>query len=165
MSEPYIGEVRMVGFNFAPAGWALCNGQLLSIEQNTALFSILGTTYGGNGTTDFALPDLRGRVPAHVGPDLFLGEPDGEETVALTTQQIPAHRHLVGSVGQANSDIPTGNVFAAPRRGINVYALPPANVAINSQDVVGGNVPHDNLQPYLVVNFIIALEGVFPSRN
>ena len=165
MSEPYIGEVRMVGFNFAPAGWAQCNGQLLSIEQNTALFSILGTTYGGNGTTNFALPDLQGRVPAHVG-ELFLGEQDGEETVALTTQQIPAHHHLVGSVNQATSDIPTGHVFAAkPRGGIHVYALPPANVGINSQDVVGGNVPHDNLQPYLVVNFIIALVGIFPSRN
>jgi len=168
MAEPFIGEVRMTGFNFAPQGWALCQGQLLDISQNTALFSILGTTYGGDGITNFALPDLRGRVPAHPGPSLVtnLGQAGGLESVVLTTDQIPAHNHLMGSVNQAMATAPTGNVFAGkPRRGMDVYAAPPANVAINSNDIVGGSLPHDNLQPYLVVNFVIALQGIFPSRN
>ena len=168
MSQPFIGEVRMVGFNFAPAGWALCQGQLLAISQNTALFSILGTTYGGNGTTTFALPDLRGRVPAHPGGSLAstLGQAGGLESVVLTTDQIPAHNHLMGSFNQATAAAPKGNVFAGkPRRGMDVYAAPPANVAINSNDIVGGSLPHDNMQPYLVVNFVIALFGIFPSRN
>ena len=170
MSEPYLGEVRMTGFNFAPRGWALCQGQLLPINQNQALFSILGTTYGGNGITTFALPDLRGRVPAHPGSipglEIDLGEEGGTESVALTPNQLPGHSHLLGSVNQATATDPTGNVFAAkPRRGINVFAPQPANVAINSGDSVGGSNPHENRQPFLVVNFIIALVGVFPSRN
>lgn len=168
MSEPFLGEVRMMAFNFAPRGWAVCAGQLLPISQNAALFSILGTTYGGNGTTNFALPDLRGRVPAHPGPSLVfsLGQADGVESVVLTTAQIPAHNHLMGSFNQATAETPKGNVFAGkPRRGMDVYAAPPANVAINSNDIVGGSLPHDNMQPYLVVNFVIALQGIFPSRN
>jgi microcystin-dependent protein len=166
MSEPYLGEVRLVSFSFAPKGWALCNGQLLSIQQNTALFSILGTQYGGNGTNNFALPDLRGRVPAHTGPTIQIGEQSGTETVTLTTSQIPAHSHLMGSVNQATSAAPIGNVFAAKsRRGIDVYAIPPANVPINSQDVVGGGQAHENRQPFLVMNYVIALQGIFPSRN
>jgi microcystin-dependent protein len=166
MSEPFLGEVRMMGFSFPPKGWALCQGQLLSINQNTALFSILGTTYGGNGTTTFALPDLRGRVPAHRGPVTTLGQAGGLASVVLTTDQIPAHNHLMGSFNQATAAAPTGNVFAGkPRRGMDVYAAPPANVAINSNDIVGGSLPHDNMQPYLVVNFVIAVQGIFPSRN
>jgi microcystin-dependent protein len=166
MSSPFLGEVRMTGFNFAPKGWAVCAGQLLPISQNAALFSILGTTYGGNGTTDFALPDLRGRVPAHRGTSLVLGQAGGLESVVLTTDQIPAHNHLMGSFNQATAAAPAANVFAGkPRRGMDVYAAPPANVAINSNDIVGGSLPHDNLQPYLVVNFAIALFGIFPSRN
>jgi microcystin-dependent protein len=168
MGQPFIGEVRMVGFNFPPSGWALCQGQLLPISQNSALFAILGTTYGGDGVNTFALPDLRGRVPAHPGPSWVgtLGERGGVESVVLTTAQIPAHNHLMGSFNQATAAAPTGNVFAGkPRRGMDVYAAPPANVAINSNDIVGGSLPHDNLQPYLVVNFAISLYGVFPSRN
>ena len=166
MAEPFLGEVRAVGFNFAPAGWMMCNGQLLPISANTALFSILGTTYGGNGTTNFALPDLRGRVAAHPGPSIVLGQLGGAQTVTLTTNEIPAHNHLVGTVNQATGASPSGSVFAAkPRRGQDVYASPPANVPINSQDVIGGSQPHDNMQPYLVVNFIIAVQGIFPSRN
>ena len=167
MAEPYLGEVRLVSFNFAPRGWAFCNGQLLSIQQNTALFSILGTTYGGNGTTNFALPNLQGRVPAHPGPTMVqLGASGGAELVTLTTNQIPAHNHLLGTVNQATSEAPVGNVFAAKqRRGVDFYTAPPANVPINSQDVVGQSQPHENRQPYLVLNFVIALQGIFPTRN
>jgi microcystin-dependent protein len=157
----------MVAFSFPPTGWALCNGQLLSISQNTALFSILGTTYVGDGRTNFALPDLQGRVP--VQPDnvtVSLGNTGGEESITLTTAQIPSHNHLVASVNQATSAIPAGNVLAAkPRRGIDVFAQPPATVTLASNDVVGSSEPHENRQPYLAVNFIISLFGVFPARN
>jgi microcystin-dependent protein len=167
MAEPFLGEVRMTSFNFAPKGWAPCNGQLLSISQNAALFSILGTTYGGNGTTNFALPDLQGRVPVHWGGSVVLGESGGVEGVALTIAQIPAHSHRnQGSVNQATTYVPGGNVFAAKaRRGADVYAPSPPNTLINSQDAVGNNETHDNRQPSLVVNFVIALQGIFPSRN
>lgn len=167
MAEPFLGEVRIVGFNFAPKGWALCNGQLLPISQNTALFSILGTTYGGNGVQTFALPDLQGRVPAHPGASLVIGARGGAESVALTTEQIPSHSHLQqGSVNQATTGTPSGTVFAAKaRRGTDVYAPPPATTAINSQDAAGSSEPHENRQPTLVLNFVIALVGIFPSRN
>jgi microcystin-dependent protein len=168
MSEPFLAEIRMVGFNFAPTGWLLCNGQLLAISQYQALFSLLGTTYGGDGRENFALPNLQSRVPVHPGPSVVasIGATGGVESVALTTQQIPAHKHLVGSANQATSAVPTGNVFAAkPRRGVDVYAPAPANTAINSQDSVGANQPHNNVQPYLTLNFIIAFEGIYPSRG
>jgi len=166
MSDPFVGEVKIVPFNFAPTGWALCDGQLLSIAQNTALFSLLGTTYGGNGTSTFALPNLQGRVPMHWGGSVALGAPGGVETVTLTVTEIPAHSHLVASVNQATAESPAGNVFAAkPRRGVDVYTAPPANTPINSQDVTGESQLHDNRQPYLVLNFVIALRGIFPARN
>jgi microcystin-dependent protein len=167
MAEPFIGEVRIVSFNFPPKGWALCNGQFLPINQNQALFSILGTTYGGNGTTNFALPNMQGRVPAHPGASLVLGESGGAEGIALTTAQIPSHNHLQqGSVNQATTVTPSGNVFAAKaRRGADAYAPPPATTAINSQDATGSNEPHENRQPSLVLNFVIAVVGIFPSRN
>jgi microcystin-dependent protein len=166
MAEPYLGEVKLVAFNFAPQGWALCNGQLLPINQNQALFSIIGTFYGGNGTTNFALPNLQGQVPMHVGNSYVQGEVGGVETVTLLTSQIPSHNHLVGSVNQAATGSPIGNVFAAEaRRGIDVYAPPPANLVMDSQDVVGGSQAHDNRQPFLTLNFVIALAGIFPSRN
>jgi microcystin-dependent protein len=166
MAEPYLGEVKMVSFNFAPRGWAQCNGQLLAINQNQALFSLLGTFYGGNGTTNFALPNLQGRVPIHTGAGYVQGQVGGVEFVSLSTSQIPSHNHLVGSVNQATTGLPVGNVFAAEaRRGIDVYTTPPANVVLDSNDVVGESQPHENRQPYLTVNFVIALVGIFPSRN
>jgi microcystin-dependent protein len=170
MSEPFLGEVKILTFSFAPKGWALCNGQLLPISQNQALFALLGTYYGGNGTTSFALPNLQGRVPIHwgaiAGGTVVIGAPGGADIVTLTVPEIPAHTHLVASVNQATAVSPATNVFAAkPRRGVNVYAVPPANTLINSKDVVGGGQAHDNRQPYLVLNFVIALSGIFPSQN
>jgi microcystin-dependent protein len=177
MSEPFIGEIRIVGFTFAPRGWALCNGQLLSIAQNTALFSLLGTTYGGNGTSTFALPDLQGRFPMHFGTGPGLtprtqGEVSGTETVTLLTTQMPAHTHLAtvtlrGNSGDASADTPQANV---PARA-EVYSAGAANVDLNasaataSVQTAGGDQPHTNMPPYLVLNFIIALEGIFPSRS
>ena len=166
MSEPFLGQISMTGFNFPPRGWALCDGQLLSIAQNTALFSILGTTYGGNGQTTFALPDLRGRVPAHVGPGLLLGELGGVEDVTLTVAQLPPHSHLQGTGNQATETSPNGAALASkPRRGVNVYAAGGAPVVLNGSQPTGGSQPHPNMQPFQTVNFIIALEGIFPSRN
>ncbi len=166
---PYIGEIRPFAFNFPPRGWAQCNGQLLPINQNQALFSILGTTYGGNGTTTFALPDLRSRAPVHWGAGVTLGQTGGAESIALTTATMPAHAHAVmASADLANNTSPSGNVMAAkPRGGANVYAgatdltaLAPA-----TGGVTGGGQPHSNLQPSLCVNVCIALQGVFPSRS
>ncbi|MCU1356488.1 MAG: Tail Collar domain protein [Acidimicrobiales bacterium] len=165
MTEPMIGEIRMVGFTFAPRGWAMCNGQLLPISQNTALFSLLGTTYGGNGQTTFGLPDFRGRMPVHRGQGPGLanrdqGEAAGVEAVTLTTAEIPAHQHAgAASTGDPTSNRATGT---APARG-GAYGQPDGAGAAGS--LVGGSQPHPNLPPYLVVNFIIALEGIFPSRN
>ncbi|MFN2608075.1 MAG: phage tail protein [Acidimicrobiales bacterium] len=170
MSDPFIGEIRMFGGNFAPRGWALCNGQLLSISQNTALFSLLGTTYGGNGQTTFGLPNLQSRVPMHAGqgPGLSprtLGEVAGEESVTLTTTQMPAHGHLASGTNTAGAATrPGGNVPAATSAG--AYGPSPTD-PMNGSFIAsaGGSQPHDNMSPYLVVNFIIALEGIFPSRN
>ncbi|HZR02428.1 MAG TPA: tail fiber protein [Burkholderiales bacterium] len=174
MSSPFLGEIRMVGFNFAPRGWAMCNGQILPISQNTALFALLGTNYGGNGQTTFALPDLRSRKPLHFGqgPGLStvsLGEEGGVESVTLSSGQMPQHSHtLTAAANVATTSDPTNTLLAGkPRFGKDVYT-PPANlVAMNAADVgsSGGSNPHDNMQPYLVVNFVIALQGIFPSRN
>ncbi len=171
MTEPFIGEIKMGGWNFAPRGYAFCNGQLLSIAQNTALFSLLGTTYGGNGQTTFALPDLRGRVPLHwgQGPGLsnyVLGEVSGTETVTLTTQQMPQHNHQVAATSEeAGSKTPIGNLpgFSASPIYSNAAATGTMNPAMIG--VAGGSQPHPNLQPFLAVTFVIALEGIFPSRN
>jgi microcystin-dependent protein len=172
--DPFLGEIRMCGFNYAPEGWALCNGQLLSIAANTALFSLLGTTFGGNGITNFALPDLRGRAPLHYGqgPGLTnrdMGEVGGEENVTLTIQEMPAHSHLVvpvGSSNEASNPDPTNGADA--NNGTPAYVdASTANVkmAPASCEAAGGSLPHDNMQPYLVVNFIIALNGIFPPRG
>jgi microcystin-dependent protein len=167
VSEPFYGEIVLFAGNFAPRGWAFCNGQLLPISQNTALFSILGTTYGGNGQTTFALPDLRGRAPisAGQGPGLDnyqLGQAAGEETVTLNVNEIPAHAH-----GQpaTNADEGTNRPSnAVPARG-GVYASASDGTQMAPTAAAGGNQPHDNRSPYLTVNYIIALEGIYPSRN
>lgn len=169
MSEPFIGQIVMFAGNFNPRGWAFCNGQILSIAQNTALFSILGTTYGGNGQTTFALPDLRSRVPLHPGqgPGLSsysLGQVGGTETVTLITSQIPAHNHgLIASDTTPSDTLPNGKILAEA----SIYSAGAANAPMNPASIglTGGGQPHPNIQPYLCINFIIALQGIFPSRN
>lgn len=169
MATPFLGELKLAGFNFAPQGWAFCNGQLLPISQNQALFALLGTTYGGDGQTTFALPDLRGRMPVHVGSSVGLGQQGGTEAVTLTVSQLPSHSHsLAGSSDLANASAPGGALPAAkPRGGINRYAPAGSNtvMAPASVAVTGGSQPHNNMQPYLVLSWLIALEGIFPSRN
>jgi microcystin-dependent protein len=178
MSEPFLGEIRMFGGNFAPRGWAMCNGQLLTISQNTALFSLLGTTYGGDGVRTFGLPNLQGRAPLHSGqgPGLSLrdlGETGGEQTVTLLTNQLPSHKHVVNCTNNTTADrtAPTGGLWApgAGRRGQKFYASAAANgaplMSPQALPLAGGSQPHNNMPPYLVVTFIIALQGIYPSRN
>jgi microcystin-dependent protein len=173
--DPYLGEIRAVGFNFAPRGWALCNGQLLPITQNTALFSILGTTYGGNGQTTFALPDLQGRFPAGAGTTAGLtpyqvGEADGTSAVTLTPADMPPHTHIAqAALAPGTVDKPGGAVWATPhfgRAADQAYATsgPVAQMSLSALAATGGDQPHNNLPPYLVITFVIAMEGVFPSR-
>jgi microcystin-dependent protein len=166
MSEPFLSEIKIVSFNFPPKGWALCNGQLLPINQNQALFALLGTTYGGNGQTNFALPNLRGRVPIHIGSGHTLGEAAGSTAVTVNIQQLPTHVHAVQAcnVDQNRVAVPTGN-FLGPVN--NLYSAAQNLTTFNpgSMSSVGGSQPHNNMMPYLVLNFIIALQGIFPSRN
>ena len=167
MSSPYIGEVRMFGGNFAPVGWALCNGQVLPISQNEALFQLIGTTYGGDGVSTFALPNLQSRVPIHTGSGFVLGQMGGEENHNLTTNEMPAHSHNVMALTTANAANPKGNVYGG-NTSINIYELnPSANTTMNAGVVAPnpGSQPHTNLMPYLAINFIIALAGIFPSQN
>lgn len=172
MSEAYLGEIRMFGGNFAPLGWALCWGQTLSIAQYDALYTLLGTTYGGDGQNTFNLPDLRGRVPVHAGQrqgssTYVLGQTGGVETVTLVTNQIPAHTHtMLASTATAAQANATGNVLGASAQAL-LYYVAPANLPMAAQagPTGGGGTPHDNMQPYLCVNYIIALEGIFPSQN
>jgi microcystin-dependent protein len=164
MGTPYIGEIRILSFNFPPKGWAFCNGQLLPINQNQALFSILGTTYGGNGQTNFALPNLQGRVPVHVGNGIVLGQSSGEATHTLITSEMPAHTHIpAGSATPANLGVLTGNLWVTGNAAYN----PTANTSTNLASIlnVGGGQPHENMSPYLTLNICIALQGIFPSRN
>lgn len=166
MSTPFLSEIKIVSFNFAPKGWALCNGQLLPINQNQALFSLLGTTYGGNGQTTFALPDLRGQVPIHVGNGHTLGEEAGSTSVTLNILQLPTHIHSLQATNTtATLDFPGGNVLG--KAPISAYGPAARLTPMNAGTVgsVGGNQPHNNMMPYLVLNFIIALQGIFPSRN
>ena len=173
MSEPFIGEIIMFGGNFAPRGWAFCDGQLLTINSNQSLFSILGTTFGGDGRTTFGLPDLRGRAPVHegTGPGLSsinLGQKGGAETVNLNASELPDHNHNVQAASAAaTSGDPTGNVLAQYSVAGNVYGDPNNLVAMNPAAVAdtGTGQSHTNLQPFLAVSFIIALAGIFPSRN
>jgi microcystin-dependent protein len=166
MSEQYIGEIRAAGFNFAPKGWALCNGQSLPINQNQALFSLLGTTYGGNGVTTFNLPDLRGRTPVHFGSQVTLGQVGGAESVTLNSNQSP-HTHPVAAQSSGgNSNTPSGNLPGASTSPVQAYGSTPGP-QMNGSIVgsAGGGQSHNNIQPSLVVNYIIAITGIFPSRN
>jgi microcystin-dependent protein len=166
MSTPYIGEIRMFGGSFAPAGWAFCNGQVLPISENDALFNLIGTTYGGDGQSTFALPDLRGRVPIHQGNGFTLAETGGAETVTLTVQQIPVHSHpAIASSDNATVAAAEGNVLAQTPSYTPYISGSPLNLALaaNSVGSDGGSQPHTNIQPYLCISFIISLFGVFPS--
>ncbi len=172
MADPFVAEIRIFPFNFAPRGWAFCNGQILPISQNTALFSLLGTTYGGNGQTTFALPDMQGNAPMHPGqgPGLSLhdlGEMSGTPAVTLLESEIPAHTHVLrGSIAVADSPNPAGADTAGPSSD-NIYA-PAANLvnmAFQALPPAGGSLPHNNMMPYLTLNFNIALQGVFPPRS
>jgi microcystin-dependent protein len=179
MSEPFLSEIKIVSFNFPPKGWALCNGQLLPINQNQALFSLLGTTYGGNGQTNFALPNLRGRLPIHFGNGHTLGEAAGSTSVTINIQQLATHTHLM-QVRNAVPGVLNGNVGANTKylaqglaivgtgnQAVQIYGTGGPNQAMDpsSMTSVGGSQPHNNMMPYLTLNFIIALQGIFPSRN
>ena len=175
MANPFVGEVRMFSGNFAPLGWAFCNGQILPISQNTALFSLLGTNYGGNGTSNFALPNLQGAFPIHAGasagPGLsqrLVGETGGTESVTLTASQLPAHGHGMEAVSAATTGTPGSTVSLAPTsNGSALYRAPDVYLNTGAADMgaSGGNGAHNNLPPYLAVSFIIALQGVFPPRS
>ena len=175
MSDQFVAEIKLVGFNFAPTGYALCNGQLLPIAQNTALFSLLGTVYGGNGVTTFGLPNLQGSAPLHVGsgqgPGLSpyaLGETGGEVAVTLTAAQLPVHTHTANAATAGGSDSPSGSVWASGIRGRSpAYTTALGSdvpMSASAMGTSGGGQPHNNMPPYLTLNFIIALTGIFPSH-
>jgi microcystin-dependent protein len=165
MAEPFLAEIRLMSFVFPPKGWALCNGQLLPINQNQALFSLLGTTYGGNGQTNFALPDLRGRVPIHVGAGHSLGERAGSEAVTLSVAQLPAHVHAgPASTANASTGAPAGASPAVSKKP-NYAETSQQLAGMTSTSLAGGSQPHENRQPFLTVSFCIALQGIFPSPN
>lgn len=165
MAAPFLAEIRVMSFGFAPKGWALCNGQLLPINQNQALFSLLGTTYGGDGQTNFALPNLQGCTPTHMGSGFALGQAGGEQNHTLSLTALPAHTHSWGATNTAaNAPNPTGNLLGAAQEynnsGSNAVAMYPSVLS-----TVGSSQPHQNMQPYLTLNFCIALQGIFPSQN
>lgn len=163
MATPFLGEIKIISWNFPPKGWALCNGQLLPINQNQALFSILGTNYGGDGRITFGLPNLQGRMPVHNGPGFVLGEVGGETIHTLTPSELPAHNHLpVGSSGAPTAGSPAGNIWASGNGNPFDSSV---NTSMNPAAILpaGGSQPHDNMPPYLVLNFVIALQGIFPS--
>jgi len=165
MGTPFLGEIKMISWNYPPKGWAFCNGQQLPINQNQALFSLFGTMYGGNGQTTFALPDLRGRTPFHIGSGFTQGQIGGETAHTLTQQEMPTHNHPVNCNSAIGTAVPPlNNVWASTTQ--NPYSAS-SNSAMLAESVtnVGGSQPHNNLQPYLVINFIVALQGIFPSRN
>lgn len=171
MAEPFLSEIRMMSFSFAPKGWAQCNGQLLPINQNQALFSLLGTTYGGNGQVNFALPDLRGRTPIHEGNGHTLGEAAGSEAVTITIQSLPTHTHVVNGRApgdsSGNSPILTGNFLSnsAPAEVYSSTLGSPQVAAAPAISSAGGSQPHNNMAPFLTINFCIALQGIFPSQT
>lgn len=169
MASPFLGQISLFGFNFAPRGWAFCQGQILSIAQNTALFSLLGTMYGGNGQTTFGLPDLRGRVPVGQGqgpglPSVTIGEVSGEVAHTLITTEIPAHNHALNAFSTTGTETVPANGVPANTQG-SVNATANTAFAAPTVGITGGSQPHNNMQPYLGLNFSIAIEGIFPSRN
>lgn len=168
MSSPYVGEIRMFGGNFAPVGWAFCNGQLLPISENATLFQLIGATYGGDGQTTFALPDLRGRIPVHVGTNFALAQAAGSETVTLTASQLPQHSHvpLATSGGTATAS-PGGNTWGTAAGSSNPYTNMGPTAQMNASCIgnAGGSQPHDNMMPFLCISFIISLFGIFPSQT
>jgi len=175
MANPFLGEIRVFSFNFAPNGWLMCNGQLLPINQNQALFALLGTTYGGNGQTNFALPDLRGRLGLHTGPAFIQGNVTGQETVALTIAQLPTHTHTVNAAanGTANAtNVPgptvvpgSGSTNQAGNPAVSIYSTSAPNTPLEPLGANGGGQPHENRMPSLVMNYCMAVSGIFPSRN
>ena len=169
MSDPYVGEIRMFGGNFAPVGWAFCAGQTIPISENDTLFTLIGTTYGGDGQETFKLPDLQGRTPVHQGNGHVIGEVGGVESVTLSTQQIPVHNHAwVATTNTGTLPDPGNNILARTNTpGVFLYGTDVPDVQLNNQSIqpVGGSQPHDNMAPYLVVSYIISLYGIFPSQN
>jgi microcystin-dependent protein len=168
MAEPFLGEIRIVSFNYAVTaqGWAMCNGQFLPINQNQALFSLLGTTYGGNGQTTFALPDLRGKVPVHKGAGFTMGQQSGEQAHTLSISEMPAHSHIMnGTTATGDNPVASGAMLAAAQG--QMYTAPAAFTTLLPGTVtpIGGSQPHNNMQPYLTLTFMIALQGIFPSQN
>jgi len=166
MGTPYVGEIRMFAGNFAPAGWALCQGQILAISENDVLFALIGTTYGGDGQTTFALPNLASRIPVHVGPGFVQGQTGGVESVTLTTSQIPAHSHVpLCNSGAGTNASPQSDVWAALDSNVYSDVAPSVIMAPSALGSTGGSQPHDNMVPFLVINFIISLFGIFPSQT
>jgi microcystin-dependent protein len=166
MAEPFLSEIRLFSFSFAPKGWALCNGQLLPINQNQALFALLGTTFGGNGQVNFALPDLRGRTPIHVGSGHILGERGGEQAHTLSLSELPQHTHATQATNNPASGDDAANAVLS-QAGLNIYAPFSSAVAMGTGAItsIGGSQAHLNMQPFLTLNFCIALQGIFPSQN
>ena len=168
MAQPYVGEIRMFAGNFAPAGWMFCEGQLLPISENETLFQLIGTTYGGDGQSTFSLPDLRGRLPIHNGNGFILAETGGAEEITLTTNQIPSHNHAVAATTDlADSGNPTDAYLSTTATGNKIYSTSNPTIALPASEIgsVGGSQPHTNFQPYLCVDFIISLFGLFPNQN
>lgn len=167
MAEPFLSEIRIMSFSFAPKGWAQCNGQLMAINQNQALFSLLGTTYGGNGQTNFALPDLRARVPIHEGEGHLLGQRGGEQAHTLSIAELPAHTHTLNATSSDGSQVVPGGALLAKAAPANPYHAPANLAAMNAGSIAGsgGSQAHQNMQPFLTLNFCIALQGIFPSPN
>jgi microcystin-dependent protein len=167
MAEPFLAEIRLVSFNFAPKGWALCDGQVLPINQNQALFSILGTTYGGDGVATFALPNLQGRVPLHSGNGFNPGQSGGESAHVLTVAELPGHNHAAAAASGPGTVLPPAGNYWASVGNFGAYSNASPDTALNPAAIAatGGGQAHDNMPPYLVLNFVIALQGIFPSRN